>query len=68
MSMRRVVITGLGAVSPLGLGASHNWQRLLRAESGLSKITSPGIASLAVLLVYDTLHSLLYEYVELEVG
>jgi len=30
----------MGAVTPLGLGANHNWQRLLRAECGLKKINS----------------------------
>lgn len=37
--MRRVVITGMGMVSPLGAGVAHNWAQLTAGKSGLSKIT-----------------------------
>lgn len=33
--MRRVVVTGLGIVSPLVLGVEHVWQRLIHADSGI---------------------------------
>jgi 3-oxoacyl-[acyl-carrier-protein] synthase II len=36
--MRRVVVTGMGMVSPLGLGVEHNWKRLTAGESGLRRI------------------------------
>ena len=37
---RRVVVTGMGIVSPLGLGVAHVWKRLVNGESGLSAIQS----------------------------
>jgi 3-oxoacyl-[acyl-carrier-protein] synthase II len=36
---KRVVITGLGAVSPLGNDAETSWRRLLAGESGAAEIT-----------------------------
>ena len=36
---RRVAVTGLGAVSPLGCGVERNWQGLLAGRSGIGPIT-----------------------------
>jgi 3-oxoacyl-[acyl-carrier-protein] synthase II len=37
--MRRVVITGIGAVTPIGTGANGLWQGVLRERSAVAKIT-----------------------------
>jgi len=36
--MRRVVVTGLGMVSPLGCGVETTWKRILNGQSGARKI------------------------------
>ena len=36
---RRVVVTGLGAITPLGLGAGVNWEALKAGRSGIGAIT-----------------------------
>ena len=40
MSDRRVVITGLGILSPLGNKIEQLWSSILKGESGVSEITS----------------------------
>lgn len=36
--MRRVVVTGMGMVSGLGVGVDHNWKRITNSESGIRRI------------------------------
>lgn len=37
--MRRVVVTGLGLVTPVGMGVENTWEALCAGKSGVSKIT-----------------------------
>jgi 3-oxoacyl-[acyl-carrier-protein] synthase II len=37
--MRRVVVTGLGAITPLGNDVKTTWERLLKGDSGIGNIT-----------------------------
>ena len=39
-SQRRVVITGIGVVSSIGLGKDKFWNALKKGRSGVSKITA----------------------------
>ena len=38
--MNRVVVTGIGLVSPLGIGVSQSWKSLLACKSGIAKVPS----------------------------
>ena len=39
MARRRVVVTGLGIVAPVGIGVSNAWANILAGQSGISRIT-----------------------------
>ncbi|MFE8064761.1 beta-ketoacyl-ACP synthase II [Priestia aryabhattai] len=39
MSKERIVITGMGAVTPLGIGVSSYWENLISSQSGISFIS-----------------------------
>jgi 3-oxoacyl-[acyl-carrier-protein] synthase II len=44
--MRRVVVTGMGLVTPLGIGLERNWRHLIAGASGVSAIQSFDVSDL----------------------
>ena len=45
--MRRVVVTGLGMVTPLGSGVEHNWLEITAGKSGISKIDTFDVSDIS---------------------
>ena len=39
MSRRRVVVTGLGIIAPVGIGVPQAWASILAGHSGIARIT-----------------------------
>lgn len=46
--MEKIVITGMGAVTPVGIGVRNYWKNLIDGKSGISKISSFDASDLAV--------------------
>ena len=45
--LRRVAITGMGMVSPLGFGVDHNWDAITNGKSGIKKIEHFEVSDIA---------------------
>jgi len=45
--MRRVVVTGLGMVTPLACGVEATWRRLLASESGVGRVENFNVSDIA---------------------
>ena len=39
MSKRRVLVTGLGLITPVGIGVKESWANIINGQSGIGKIT-----------------------------
>lgn len=48
MSKRRVVVTGLGAVTPVGLSVAESWNNIVAGKSGVNPITSFDVTDFSV--------------------
>ncbi|MDX1917123.1 MAG: beta-ketoacyl-ACP synthase II [Rickettsiaceae bacterium] len=48
MDIKRVVITGMGLITPIGLNLSENWESLLKGKSGVRKITKFDVTNSSV--------------------
>jgi 3-oxoacyl-[acyl-carrier-protein] synthase II len=51
--MRRVVVTGLGIVSPLGTGVETTWKRMIAGESGAGPITKFDTSDLSARVAFE---------------
>ena len=44
--MRRVVVTGLGLLTPLGCGVEASWDRLIKGQSGIGQLEGFDVSDL----------------------
>src|SRR5690606_40087962 len=51
--MRRVVVTGMGLVSPFGTGVEHGWKQLLSGRSACTRITKFDVTDYAAKIAHS---------------
>lgn len=62
--MRRVVVTGLGIVSPLGSGIEENWDAITNGQCGIGKITRFDASDLATQIAGEVKDFNAADYIE----
>lgn len=56
MNNNRVVVTGMGAVTPVGIGVENTWKALLAGRSGVKRITRFDVSNHPTQFAADVLH------------
>lgn len=62
--MRKVVITGMGAVTPIGIGKEKYWEALISGKSGVSTITQFDAGSFPVKIAAEVKNFIAENYLE----
>ena len=62
--MRRVVVTGVGVVSPLGTGNATNWEALIAGKSGIAPITRFDASDLPVKIAGEVKDFVAEDYID----
>ncbi|GFO70547.1 3-oxoacyl-[acyl-carrier-protein] synthase 2 [Geomonas limicola] len=62
--MRRVVVTGIGVVSPLGTGNAKNWENLIAGKSGIAPITRFDASELPVRIAGEVKDFVAEDYID----
>jgi 3-oxoacyl-[acyl-carrier-protein] synthase II len=62
--MRRVVITGVGIVSPLGIGNNENWEKAIAGKSGIGTITRFDITDFPVKIAGEVKNFIAEDFID----